>query len=127
MIKAFLLNLMIAVPLTAIGFEAKALDKGFIAYMLNDFSTALSEWRKQAELGNATAQTNIGNMYEAGNGVTKDNVLAYLWYSLGTIHGSDTARENKAKLEKEMTPTELTVAGEMAEICIMSEYKNCGF
>ena len=127
MIKAFFLNLMIAVPLTAIGFEAQALDKGFIAYMLNDFSTALSEWRKQAELRNATAQTNIGNMYEAGNGVIKDNVLAYLWYSLGTIHGSDTAKENKAELEKEMTPTELTVAGEMAEICIVSEYKNCGF
>ena len=127
MIKAFFLNLMITVPLATIGFEAQALDKGFIAYMLNDFSTALSEWRKQAELGNATAQTNIGNMYEAGNGVTKDNVLAYLWYSLGTINGSVTAKENKAKLKKGMTPTELTIAGEMAKICIVSKYKNCGF
>ncbi len=72
MIKAFFLNLMIAVPLTTIGFEAQALDKGFIAYMLNDFSTALSEWRKQAELGNATAQTNIGNCADvvAGAGST---------------------------------------------------------
>jgi TPR repeat protein len=127
MIKSFFLNLMITVPLATIGFEAQALDKGFIAYMLNDFSTALSEWRKQAELGNATAQTNIGDMYEAGNGVIKNNVLAYLWYSLGSINGSDTAKENKGKLEKKMTPAELTVAAEMAEICIVSKYKKCGF
>jgi hypothetical protein len=66
-------------------------------------------------------------MYEAGNGVIKNNVLAYLWYSLGTINGSDTAKENKGKLEKKMTPAELTVAAEMAEICIVSKYKKCGF
>ena len=46
-------------------------------------------------------------MYEAGNGVLKDNVLAYQWYSLGAMNGSNSAKKSKEYLETRMTPLEI--------------------
>ena len=118
---------MIIIPLTSLATEAYAFDKGFLAYMINDFTTALIEWRKKAELGNATAQTNIGDLYEAGNGVLKDNVLAYQWYSLGAMNGSDSAKKSKEYLETRMTPLEIKMAEELTKTCLASGYKDCSF
>ena len=127
MTKASLLKLTIIIPLTSLAIEAHAFDKGFIAYMINDFTTALIEWRKKAELGNATAQTNIGDLYEAGNGVLKDNVLAYQWYSLGAMNGSNSAKKSKEYLETRMTPLEIKMAEELTKTCLASGYKDCSF
>ncbi|MDS9950043.1 MAG: hypothetical protein RI858_02495, partial [Planktomarina sp.] len=125
--KASLFKLMIIIPLTSLATEAHAFDKGFLAYMINDFTTALIEWRKKAELGNATAQTNIGDLYEAGNGVLKDNVLAYQWYSLGAMNGSNSAKKSKEYLETRMTPLEIKMAEELTKTCLASGYKDCSF
>lgn len=118
---------MIMITMTLGAFEAHAFDKGFLAYMINDFATALVEWRKRAELGNATAQTNIGDLYEAGNGVEKNNILAYLWYSLGAFNGSASAKINQEYLETKMNPLEIKQAKEMFKTCLSSDYKKCGF
>ena len=48
---------------------AQGFDKGFSAYMLGDYATAMLEWRNKAELGSSTAMANIGNIYEVGAGV----------------------------------------------------------
>jgi hypothetical protein len=125
--KASLFKLMIIIPLASLAIKAHAFDKGFLAYMINDFTTALIEWRKKAELGNATAQTNIGDLYEAGNGVLKDNVLAYQWYSLGTMNGSNSAKKSKEYLETRMTPLEIKMAKELTKTCLASGYKDCSF
>jgi hypothetical protein len=125
--KASFSKLIIVIPLITLAIEAHAFDKGFLAYMINDFTTALIEWRKKAELGNATAQTNIGDLYEAGNGVLKNNVLAYQWYSLGAANGSNSAKKSKEYLETRMTPLEIKMAKELIKTCLASGYKDCSF
>jgi len=45
-----------------------------------DYGTALSWYEKAANLGNAAAMFNVGELYELGRGVDKDAVQAAKWY-----------------------------------------------
>ncbi len=56
--------------------------EGVAAAKRGDHATALREWRKAAEQGNAYAQTNLGVMYHNGQGVTQDYVQAHMWFNL---------------------------------------------
>ena len=56
--------------------------KGLDAYNKGDYATALREWRPLAKQGNASAQSNLGVMYENGDGVPQDYPIAVKWYSL---------------------------------------------
>jgi len=47
-------------------------DDGKAAYDIGDFATALKEFKLLADQGNAQAQLKLGDMYEKGRGVTKD-------------------------------------------------------
>ena len=49
-------------------------DKDMTAYRSGDYQAALAEWRPLAESGHATAQYNLGVMYELGSGVALDLV-----------------------------------------------------
>ena len=49
--------------------ESTDFQKGATAYGNGDYAAALREWTPLAEQGNARAQTNLGWMYENGNGV----------------------------------------------------------
>jgi S1-C subfamily serine protease len=57
-----------------------------------DFATVLTA----AEQGNAEAQANLGNMYEAGRGVTRDFQQALAWYSKAAEQGHPKAQINLA-------------------------------
>jgi len=61
---------------------AADLQKGFDAYKEGDYPTALREWRPLAEQGDANAQSNLGVMYEKGQGVPQDYVRAHMWHNL---------------------------------------------
>ena len=41
---------------------AQSFDKGFAAYMVGDYSTAILEWRHRAGQGSVTSMANLGNM-----------------------------------------------------------------
>jgi TPR repeat protein len=45
-----------------------------------------------ANQGLGSAQLDIGNCYETGNGVKQDYIEAYKWYKLGTAHNSTSAK-----------------------------------
>ena len=47
-------------------------QKGLAAVQRGDFATALREWTPLAEQGYATAQYNLGVMYDNGEGVPQD-------------------------------------------------------
>ena len=53
---------------------------GQAAYQRGDYQAALREWRPLAEQGNASAQFNLGVMYDNGRGVTQDYAKAFRWY-----------------------------------------------
>jgi hypothetical protein len=62
--------------------------------------------KELAEKGDAYAQNNLGNRYYNGEGALKDTVEAYAYYNLAGI-ALQMARNNRDKLEKEMTPSQL--------------------
>ena len=42
-------------------------------------------------------------MYESGEGVSKDPVLAYMWLHIAALQGNEQADYDKNLLEKEMS------------------------
>ena len=55
---------------------------------------SIAEMRKQAEGGNAAAQSNLGWMYDKGEGVPKDAVQAVAWYRKAAEQGLAFAQSN---------------------------------
>jgi hypothetical protein len=78
------------------------IDAGEKAYANKDYKTAFELAKKQADLGNAEAQNNLGLMYVEGKGVQQDYKEAEKWwlkaaeqgftsaqYNLGLLYGDD--------------------------------------
>lgn len=62
-------------------------DEGF-----NQSHKALSWYNKAAELGNAQAQLELAELYEAGDGVPKDIEQAIKWYEKAAAQDHDEAQ-----------------------------------
>ncbi len=69
-------------------------EKGLDAAQSGDFATALREWKPLAEQGHARAQSNLGVMYESGQGVLQNYKTAVKWYSLAAEQGHARAQFN---------------------------------
>ena len=69
-------------------------DKGFEAANRGDFKTAVAKWRSLAEQGDATAQFNLGAMYDKGEGVLQDHKEAVKWYRLVAEQGHASVQFN---------------------------------
>ena len=78
--------------------------------VLEDDKEAVKWYRKAAEQGIVRAQFFLGVMYDYGEGVLEDRVAAYAWYNIGAANGGETAKSNKAKLAKTMTPEQIAQA-----------------
>ena len=76
-------------PLAAQDFE-----KGLSAARSGDYATALQEWKPLAEAGDADAQSNLGSMYNNGQGVPQDYAEAVKWYRLAAEQGYPNAQSN---------------------------------
>ena len=70
------------------------LDEAVAAYQRGDYATALREWRSLAEQGDAGAQSNLGIMYDNGQGVTQDYAEAVKWYRKAAEQGNAGAQNN---------------------------------
>ncbi|HHQ4547446.1 TPA: LysM-like peptidoglycan-binding domain-containing protein, partial [Aeromonas veronii] len=55
---------------------------------------AITKYRKAAEQGNASAQYNLGLMYEQGHGVAQDYKQAVSWYRKAAEQGNASAQYN---------------------------------
>ena len=62
------------------------------AFDRGDYATAEKLWRPAAEGGNASAQASLGEMYETGRGVAKDEAEAVKWYRKAAEQGFATAQ-----------------------------------
>ena len=84
--------MLLAAPAAA-GFEdaARAFDAG-------DYQSAISEWRRLAEAGDAHAQATLGGLYLVGTGVPLDTGRAAAWYRLAAAQGHATAQLNLGDL-----------------------------
>ena len=65
---------------------------GLDAYKRGDYATALREWRPLAEQGDASAQFQLGLLYDNGDGVTRDLASAHQWYEKSAAQGEAKAQ-----------------------------------
>ena len=72
----------------------QALQKGLEAYKSKDYKEAIRWFRKASEQGDAGAQSNLGVMYDNGQGVQQDYVQAVKWYRKAAEQGYADAQSN---------------------------------
>ena len=92
MLRATLLALSLA--LSAPQVSADTLDDADNAYERGNFDTAAKIFKELAEQGDPDAQTNLGFMYEDGQGVLQDYAEAVKWYRLAADQGDASAQTN---------------------------------
>jgi Sel1 repeat-containing protein len=73
---------------------AGPLEDGAAAYQRGDYATAMRFWRPLSDLGNATAQNNLGVMYYHGRGVLQDFTQAVAWYRKAADLGNAAAQNS---------------------------------
>jgi len=66
----------------------------YTTYNRADYRTSLKVWLDMAKQGDASAQVNVGEIYEKGLGITPDYETARLWYEKAASTGNDRAEIN---------------------------------
>jgi hypothetical protein len=84
-------------------------EDAIAAYNSGDYATALQRLRRLAEQGECVAQYKLGFMYERGQGVIQNLLLAYMWYDLSAAQCPGIAG-NRDYIAKLMTPAQITEA-----------------
>jgi len=83
----------------------------------HDWQQALKWSRPAAEMGDAAAQDNLGQMYENGNaGLPRDLVQAYKWFWLSEQQGNPGGRHDVIEFELHhvLTPEQIAEGKRMA-------------
>ena len=88
-LPVLLLTLLVGNPAFSADFQ-----KGLDAYQRGDYATALREWKPLAEQGYASAQYNLGLMYDKGQGVPQIYDTAVNWYRIAAEQGNALAQFN---------------------------------
>ncbi len=94
-LKAALVVFVLTIPATL---AAQDIDAGIDAYHRGDFASALIEFKPLAEQGDAKAQSSLGYMYAAGQGVAQDFAAAAMWFREAAEQGSRSAQANLGAL-----------------------------
>jgi TPR repeat protein len=102
-------------------------EDGMASYNRGDYMPAIRLFRPLAEHGNAKAQHLIGVMYHRGEGVARNSVRAFAWFSLAAAHGDREAKAKLLEVSKTLTPEELSQARDMAQACEASNYQSCEY
>jgi TPR repeat protein len=102
-------------------------EDGMTAYNRGDYVPAIRLFRPLAEQGNAKAQNVLGVMYRRGQGVARNSVRAFLWFSRAAARGDAQAKAELRDVSQAMTPEELSQAREMAQACEASNYRSCEY
>ena len=102
-------------------------EDGMAAYNRGDYVPAIRLFRPLAEQGNARAQHLIGVMYHKGEGVARNSVRAFAWFSLAAARGDAKAKAELRDVSQAMTPQEISQSREMAQACEASNYRSCEY
>ena len=86
-----------------LAFVALVVLVGFQSVFSESVDQGIEKRRHAAEQGNASAQYNLGLMYDTGEGVLENYVKAYAWLNLAAAQGDKGAVEFKDCLRSKMT------------------------
>ncbi len=90
-----------------------------------DCATAINECKPLAEGGYIDAQYNLGIMYDNGKGVLQDYVYAHMWANISASNGEKNGAEVRDIIAKDMTPSQIEKAQDLARECVAKNYKGC--
>ena len=82
--------------------------------VVQDYKEAVKWYTKAAEQGFASAQYNLGLMYVMGQGVAQDYNSAHMWFNIAAANGDSDAVKGRDIVAKEMTPSQIEKAQDMA-------------
>ena len=109
-IAAILLMLSFAEPAAA-----GPLEDADAALKRRDYAAALRFIRPLAEQGDASAQHNLGVLYDNGLGVPLDKVRAYMWFTLSAAQGRDGAAAFRDLIARRMSPEQIAEAQKLVQ------------
>ena len=121
----FCLTLIIFIGSVGVS-ESADFQEGMWAYTAKDYATALREFKPLAEQGHPDAQYYMGVMYAFGKGVLKDQVFAHMWANIALMNGYQRGTKLINIVEKEMTPSQIETAQDLARECVRKAYEGCG-
>ena len=75
-----------------------------------DYAQAAHWYRAAADLGDATGQYDLANLYSVGRGVPLDYITAYMLYTVASSSGDDRSSHELKSLSKRMTPRQIEQA-----------------
>jgi TPR repeat protein len=64
-------------------------------------------------------------MYYHGEGILQDYIYAYMWWNIAASTGNESAVYNREAVEKDMTPSQIEKAQDLARECVAKDYKGC--
>jgi len=101
------------------------LSAGTVQSVTRNSVEAIRWYREAAEQGHDDAQFWLGVMYEYGNGVPRNYRRAHMWMNIGASQGNKRAYEGRTSVAAKMNRADINNAQQMAERCVMSNYKEC--
>lgn len=90
-----------------------------------DYAQAALWYTKAAAQGHAGGQYSLGALYLYGQGVLKDLVQAHLWLSMAAAQGEQFAALGRDFAARQMTPSQLAEAQQLAQQCQARQFKGC--
>jgi TPR repeat protein len=102
-------------------------EDGMVAYNRGDYLPAMRLFRPLADRGNPKAQNLLGVMYRKGQGVTRNSVRAFVWFSRAAARGDARAKVELHEVSQTMTAQEMSEAEAMARACEASNYRSCEY
>ena len=90
-----------------------------------DDKEAVTWYRRAAEQGDVFAQNNLGFMYEYGEGVIQNYVIAHMWFNISSLKGHKKSKQNYEIIEQKMSASQIEKAQRLATECMKKNYKGC--
>jgi hypothetical protein len=96
-----ILAVLLSFPLQTLAYDVGVrLKKGHVADQKKNYSRAVSFFRKEAIKGHPAAQSYLGIMYAAGQGLPQDYGYAVTWYRRAADQGDPVSQYNLGKMYK---------------------------
>lgn len=88
--------------------------------MQND-DKALMWLTKAAKQGDSAGQSHLATLYA----MQENYIQAHAWWSMSIIGGDEASKNNREKVEGDMTKQQITTARALASKCYKSNYQDC--
>ena len=95
--------------------------------VLQDKVEAVKWLRMLAKQGDGEAQEILGIMHSYGEGLLQNYAKGYMWLYIASYNGQKKANEWRDKIAKKMTNYDISKAYIIANACLLSKYKLCGY